>query len=395
VTPGAEPELARELLSFCLPPPRSAQPPAFTAPAASARTDWDALIRLSIEQGVAPLLAVRTRQLRLPVAARERLESIYSSNSIRNLRLAAEESRISAALSAASLRHWPLKGPGLSERLYGDIGVRQVADLDLLVEPAGLGRADSLLAELGYTRHTDGSIESLSSAQELIYVRSLASSPSSPVTSHKTPGTAFHLDLHQRLLPYVRRDPLAASVFAAGMTKENVLLYLCANQITHRFARLRYLCDVAAFLAGEGGAVDWDALLALARRMPWGPGIGFALGWADRYMPRVVPPHVLHALRPNPLGNMLLRHSLGAGAADAVSRTRLLDGPGGASVSLGAAYLGRPSAAAIAWQMMFPSRAYLREQTGAPEDAPLASAYAARLLRKIPGALRQLLKPAP
>jgi len=369
--------------------------------------DWDALIPLAIEQGVAPLLAVRTRHLRLPVPVRERLESIYTSNSIRNLRLTAEESRLSAAFIAAGLRHWPLKGPGLSERLYGDIGVRQIADLDLLVEPANLARADALLADLGYVRQTSGQIESLSRAQELSYIRNSAprSSPSEPLSSWAQRGTrssspsplatAFHLDLHQRLLPYVRRDPLAARVFSSGMTKENLLLYLCANQITHRFARLRYLCDVAAFLVREGAAVDWEAFLETARRMPWGPGIGVALGWAAEFAPSGVPSHVLRALRPNPLGDLLLRHSLGAGAADAASRTRLLDGPGGASVSLGAAYLARPAACGIAWRMMFPSRAYLREQTGAPANEPLVSAYAARLIRKIPAALRHLLKTTP
>jgi hypothetical protein len=393
VIPGHESDLARELLSLCMASSRPGGGADLTRqPSADPRSrgglecppslDWDALIRLAIEQGVAPLLAVRTRHLRLPVPVRERLESIYSSNSIRNLRLAAEESRISAALGAAGLRHWPLKGPTLSERLYGDIGVRQIADLDLLVEPANFAHADALLASLGYVRQTAGKIESLARAQELVYVRN-------------STAPASYLDLHQRLLPYVRRDPLAARVFADGMTRENLLLYLCANQITHRFARLRYLCDVTACLEREGASLSWDAFLDAARRMPWGPGIGLALGWAAEFAPSSVPSHVLRALRPNPLGDLLLRRSLGDGAAEAVSRRPLLDGPGGASVSLGAAYLGRPTAARIAWQMMFPSRAYLREQTGAPAGEPLLPAYAARLMRKIPAALRHLLKATP
>ncbi|HXZ20314.1 MAG TPA: nucleotidyltransferase family protein [Candidatus Acidoferrales bacterium] len=380
MNPGHEPDLARELLSLCTASSRAGEA-SFASAGANASQDWEALIRLAVEQGVAPLLAVRTRHLRLPVPVRERLESIYSLNSLRNLRLAAEESRISAALTAAGLRHWPLKGPGLSERLYGDIGVRQVSDLDLLVEPANLARADALLADLGYARQTSGKIESLAGAQELLYVRNT--------------NPAFYLDLHQRLLPYVRRDPLAARVFASGMTKENLLLYLCANQITHRFARLRYLCDVAAFLEREGGGVEWNAFLGAARRMPWGPGVGLALDWAVAFAPASVPPPVLHALRPSPIGDMLLRRSLGAGAADAAARSHLLDGPAGASVSLGSAYLGRPTAASIAWQMMFPSRAYLREQTGAPAEGAFLPAYAARLMRKIPAALRHLLKATP
>ncbi len=410
--PDHERDLARELLSLCLAPSRHAGrlAPRPGSPAAEPR-DWDALIQFAIQQGVAPLLAVRTRHLALPVIHRERLETIYSANSLRNLRLAAEESRVSAALAAAGLRHWPLKGPGLSERLYADIGVRQISDLDLLIEPASLARTDALLADLGYRRNTAGKIESLARAQELLYIRDVPGPPSpSPLaigaprrggdpdpvgTRHLPLATAFYLDLHQRLLPYVRRDPLAARVFADGMTNENLLLYLCASQITHRFARLRYLCDVAAFLAREGGTVDWDKFSDTARRIPWGPGVGLALHWAEEFTPARVPPAVLHCLRPNPIGHLLLRRALGADAAEAASRSRALDGPAGASVALGAAYLGRPTACGIAWRMMFPTRAYLREQTGAPAGDPLAPAYASRILRKIPAALRQLLKTAP
>jgi putative nucleotidyltransferase-like protein len=396
-----ERDLARELLSLCLAQGRHGAKPVPSPVARSTEpADWDALIQFAIQQGVAPLLAVRTRHLALPVIHRERLETIYSANSLRNLRLAAEESRICGALAAAGLRHWPLKGPGLSERLYADIGVRQISDLDLLIEPENLARTDALLADLGYRRNTAGKIESLARAQELLYIRDApsASSPSAFATRAAAAGAhaaSFYLDLHQRLLPYVRRDPLAARVFADGMTNENLLLYLCASQIAHRFARLRYLCDVATFLAGEGGAVDWDKFSATARRMPWGPGVGLALDWAEEFTPASVPPAVIHALRPNPIGDLLLRRALGADAAEAASRARALDGPAGASVALGAAYLGRPAACGIAWRLMFPTRAYLREQTGAAASDLLAPAYASRILRRIPAALRHLLKTAP
>jgi len=410
--PDHERDLARELLSLCLAPSRHAGRPSHLpgrgGPECPPSADWDALIHFAIQQGVAPLLAVRTRHLALPVIHRERLETLYRANSLRNLRLAAEESRVSAALAAAGLRHWPLKGPGLSERLYADIGVRQISDLDLLIEPANLARTDALLADLGYRRNTAGKIKFLARAQELLYIRDTPSSassraergtcfsPLSPLaTNHSPLATSFYLDLHQRLLPYVRRDPLAARVFADGMTNENLLLYLCASQITHRFARLRYLCDVAAFLSREGGTVDWDKFSATARRIPWGPGVGLALHWAEEFIPARVPPAVLHTLRPNPIGDLLLRRALGADAAEAASRARALDGPAGASVALGAAYLGRPAACSIAWRMMFPTRAYLREQTGAPASDPLAPAYASRLIRRIPAALRHLLKTAP
>ena len=449
------------LLALCIP---GSTGEASTAPVQAGSppsADWDALIQHAILQGVAPLVAVRSRALAIPTAVRERLESLYRANAMRNLRLAAEEARLCSALNSAGLRHWTLKGPGLSERLYGDIGVRQISDLDLLIEPASLARADALLASLGFRRQTAGGIASLAAAQELIYIREAAilssssrsngdpsfpaqraihsasgaanatgdfaqtrppspsfvylseaaeardrargvppffsapASQSSLPTRHSPPPTAVYLDLHQRLLPYVRRDALAARVFREGMTSDNLLLYLCANQITHRFARLRYLCDVSAFLDREGGALDWDRFLRSARALPWGPGIGLCLRWASQVSRVPAPDEVLRELRPNPIGGLLLRRALGASPAEAATRTRILDSSAGAAIPLAAAYLGRPSACGIAWNLLLPSRAYLREQTGAPAGHPLAAAYATRLMHKIPAALRQLLKPAP
>jgi Uncharacterised nucleotidyltransferase len=415
-------ELAEELLALCLPGrgleglPNAAglgENASETGASRHNEAHWEVLISQAIQQGIAPLVAIRSRGLAIPTPVRERLESLYRANGMRNLRLAAEEARICAALSAASVPHWPLKGPGLSERLYGDIGVRQVSDLDLLIEPAYLARTDALLEEMGFRRQTAGKIDSLAAAQELIYIRDRSDyatgATASDLSSRRrengggnrvSPGDApsgkhpaTYLDLHQRLLPYVRRDALAARVFREGMTAENLLLYLCANQITHRFARLRYVCDVSAFLDGESPSLDWDRFLASARAMPWGPGIGLGLRWASQFSRHPAPQTVLHRLRPNAIGGALLRRALGASAAEAASRARILDSSAGAMVPLGAAFLGRPSAYGIAWNLLVPSRAYLREQTGVAAGQPLASAYATRLLQKIPGALRQFFQP--
>lgn len=394
-------EFAEELLALCLPDaPGLRENAPETDASRHDEAQWEVLISQAIQQGVAPLVAVRARALALPTAIRERLESLYRANALRNLRLAAEEARICAGLAAANVPHWTLKGPGLSERLYGDIGVRQISDLDLLIEPANLARTDALLEEMGFRRQTAGKIGSLAAAQELIYVRESGKLGGRGIPLQRDPASAFqpvttpatYLDLHQRLLPYVRRDALADRVFREGMTAENLLLYLCANQITHRFARLRYLCDVSAFLDGEGASLDWDHFLASARALPWGPGIGLGLRWASQFSRHPAPAVVLDGLRPNVIGGALLRRALGASAAQAASRARILESSAGALVPLGAAFLGRPSAYGIAWNMLMPSRAYLREQTGVTSGQPLASAYTARLIQKIPGALRFLFR---
>jgi len=369
---------ARQLIDLCFAPER--------ASACVDAGEWEGLLALAVVHGVAPLIWLRTCAGRveppIPPAPLRLLEHLYRANCLRNLRLAAEQSWLAAALEKAGIRAWTLKGPALSERLYGDGGIRQVADLDLLVEPASLARADALLARLGYERQARGELAAQAATQELVYVRGSESAP--PV----------FLDLHQRLLPYVRRDPLATRVYEQGMTRENLLLYLCATQISHRFSRLRYLCDVASFLIREGGATDWDEFLRGARQLPFGPGIALSLRWACDAAGCHVPEPIVQALAPGRLGGAVLRRALGRNAVETVARGRALGGPAGASVILGAAG-GMRARMTMAWSMVFPSGAYLREQGGAARGGGrLAPIYAGRLARNFPAALRHLLRPS-
>jgi N-acetylglucosaminyldiphosphoundecaprenol N-acetyl-beta-D-mannosaminyltransferase len=61
----------------------------------------------------------------------------------------------SATLSAAKIPSAPLKGPALSEKLYGDPGRRRSSDIDLLVPPARLHEAVAVVRELGYAPPLD------------------------------------------------------------------------------------------------------------------------------------------------------------------------------------------------------------------------------------------------
>jgi Uncharacterised nucleotidyltransferase len=58
--------------------------------------------------------------------------------------------RLAAALTAAGVRSSPLKGPKLSEFLYGDPGRRLAGDIDLLIDPHQLTRAVEVVREFGY-----------------------------------------------------------------------------------------------------------------------------------------------------------------------------------------------------------------------------------------------------
>jgi hypothetical protein len=63
--------------------------------------------------------------------------------------------RVMAALAAAEIRCSPLKGPHLSEALYGDVARRPSSDIDLLVAREQLQAAVEVVREFGYEAPTD------------------------------------------------------------------------------------------------------------------------------------------------------------------------------------------------------------------------------------------------
>lgn len=78
------------------------------------------------------------------------LQLLAAAIEARALSLASELARIVEAFRDANLPVLSLKGPVVSEQLYGDAGVRVFGDLDLIVDTPDTLRGEDLLASLGY-----------------------------------------------------------------------------------------------------------------------------------------------------------------------------------------------------------------------------------------------------
>lgn len=94
--------------------------------------------RLLYERDLVPeSLLVPARHLARPMRARMAVRAV-------------EERRVTAALAGAGCPFLVLKGCLLAHSLYGDQQDRYREDLDILIRPGDQGRAEALLAELGY-----------------------------------------------------------------------------------------------------------------------------------------------------------------------------------------------------------------------------------------------------
>jgi len=235
-------------------------------PGLAAALDWSLLLELAEHHGVTPLVyrSLRDRGPLVPSEVLEKLRSRYAQNARKNLRFKAELVRILDCLEAHRIRAIPFKGPVLAEILYGDLGLRSFSDLDVLVQPADVGRAQLALSTLGYRRAS-----TFSPAQERAYIASAYE------CALDGPADRNLLEIQWGIVPrfYAVDFDLAGFFQRASRTTlggsrvekladEDLLLALAVHAAKHLWSRLCWLRDLAAVVgthAFDGDRVERQA----------------------------------------------------------------------------------------------------------------------------------------
>jgi len=234
-------------------------------PPGIAGIDWGYLKRQASLHAVEPCLAryCEGRAGEVPTVVSQKMQQQQANLKAYNFFLLQELGRLTGALMAKRLDVLAWKGPALGVAAYGDLSLRQCADLDLLVRPEQMNEAVAELSRLGYRENVDedANTRNLERASPKVVV-----------------------DLHQMLVqPHfslaLEADDLlqgADSVHALGLSipvpsAEKLLLLLCVHGSKHVWERLAWICDVALFIRVNPD-LDWkrlreDAQLCRAVRM--------------------------------------------------------------------------------------------------------------------------------
>lgn len=201
------------------------------------------------------------------------------------------------------------KGLALVHTVYGDLGWRPMADIDVLVRPADVAAARRALEQAGYRTH-HGAVEDAQSFRSfLMLVRE-----------------STVIDLHWHLAHYTRFDGIVqvdhegvwrrARRFTAGDTEaltlspEDTLLHLALHlTLGSEFGRLIWFTDIEALVRRH--ALDWDRVLDEADRWRVRTLVGYTLGVVRAAFNAPVPPVVLERLGPRPLRRTILDACVG------------------------------------------------------------------------------------
>jgi hypothetical protein len=169
------------------------------------------------------------------------------------------------SLNHSEIPVMPLKGPLLSLALYGDAGLRQSKDLDILVPQNEIPQAQECLNKMGWRLGAE--YVSLTPRQWKANIRHAHH------IGYVRPQQGCELELHWRNEWYSpqkteqhwarsRTSELLGCSFRA-MSHADLAVYLCNHGSGHRWFRAKWLGDLARMHCN--GQVDWPCVLGYAR----------------------------------------------------------------------------------------------------------------------------------
>lgn len=237
--------------------------------ATNSNLDWDNLSKIVYIEALAPLLyRILRNENWLPENIQKEWNNAYYQNACRNTLLLRELSNVLQSLADVGVDVIVLKGAALAEKVYGDIAVRQMVDLDLLIHPKDLPIVREIVANLGYqlagVEMQSGFNEEFRN-EEIHWKRGLVD---------------VNLDLHWKLVSpaFYQRTFLtdwfwetAISTKISGspaliLGNEAQIVYLCAHLMLHHGGNsLLWLHDIAEAIAFSPTSIDWNLIITKAQ----------------------------------------------------------------------------------------------------------------------------------
>jgi hypothetical protein len=231
----------------------------------AAGIDWNLLCRHAESHGLLPLL-FHHLQGNFPQAIPhlEEHKQEFLKDTVHKLLWTHLLVQVLQALEVAGIRALAYKGPALAAALYGDVALREMSDLDILVDPARLAVAREVLINLGFrplVRH--------SRKQEDARLRSDCECEFSSADGkmmvdlhwqiaerHLSPRFNFQ-DLWDR-----RRMVSLGNQSVPTFSAEDTTLLLAVHGGKHLWQRLSWLAD---FAESQRQDLNWDILRERAR----------------------------------------------------------------------------------------------------------------------------------
>ena len=231
---------------------------------------WTKLTKMAYHHAVIPQLYKTDRDFAnlLPVKQTIFLEEENRRITFENMKLSAELIKLTKILDERQFPYISIKGPALSQELYHDITVRQICDLDILVDEADVIVIAQLLLDLGYKSTLPMSLLENEGFRALDNDFTLLQ-----------PEKKIMVELHWKLFPNRHKMALDFNTLYQDvkqvtiqkhpitvLSTEHDLLYLCLHASKHIFEQLKWVCDIDR-LVRNNPHLDLEAIYMAAEKL--------------------------------------------------------------------------------------------------------------------------------
>lgn len=276
--------------------------------AALSSSDWDALIEAAGRHYLAPLLYRHLKAAHsdtaVPAGAMEKLRREYLESAGRAVSLHHELGEVLRLLRQACIPVIVLKGAHLATLVYGDIALRPMGDLDILVHEADLMRAEAAMLEAGYAPNE----LNRRIAKDNCHFRYWPPSQEFIVEVHwHFLPSRYHLEINIDEQWQRSRPAVVADADVSILCPEDLLLHLCLHASKHVFEiGLKPFYDIRETLECYGKDIDWKQVEMRGKQ--WGEAkcVYLTLRLAVELAGASVPDDLMKALEPDDLDERLV-----------------------------------------------------------------------------------------
>ncbi len=233
--------------------------------------DWNYLLSLAGRHGLIPLLFHHLNSIcpeAVPGEILSRLETHFNANLGYNRFLTGELLKLLNLFENHGIPTIPFKGPVLASLVYGDIGLREFSDLDILIDKKDFNKAKDLLLSNGYSP-----VYRLNRVQEASSIRLrcqyLFRQPKTGVNleifwEFGPKGLSFPVNLRHLWTRLERQSFFGNEILA--FSPEDLLHILCFHGYKHGWERLGWVYDVSGLIQIHQ-EMDWEWVIEQAHRL--------------------------------------------------------------------------------------------------------------------------------
>lgn len=270
--------------------------------------NWDLIFNIVSRHGIAGLLYMTLYQCSnigyVPDYLLRNLETIYRRCAYQNIFYSKEFNEIVANFNRANIRTISLKGIEFLHSIYAhNFSLRNLADIDILVEEENVSPAEKILVDMGYNTKKGGYRYKLLHFHSIFW-RSMGKFPII-IELHwdvDFPDSPFNIDIAEC---WERSQKISNGKihYYAFSIEDNIIFnsFHILREVKKgpdKFLALKHFCDIASIITKSGDKINWDIVILRSQKYNVLRPVALVLLLVQELLGvKEIPPVVVEALR--------------------------------------------------------------------------------------------------